>query len=112
GNRLPNAPELKGNAFASYTWTLGSLDLTLGATVQYSDSYFNDVFETFKTNGYTLYNMNVRLASQSGRWWLNAYGRNLTNEEYILTTSFADQFGIVQFYGPPRTIGLQFGVSL
>lgn len=111
GNRLPNAPELKGNAFANYTWTLGSLDLTLGATVQYSDSYFNDVFETFETNGYTLYNANARLASQSGRWWLNVYGRNLTNEEYILTTAFADQFGVVQFFGPPRTVGVQLGVS-
>jgi iron complex outermembrane receptor protein len=111
GNQLPNAPELKGNAFANYTWALGSLDLTLGATVQYSDGYFNDVFETFKTDGYTLYNVNARLESQSGRWWLNVYGRNLTSEEYVLSTAFADQLGVVEFYGPPRTIGVQLGVS-
>ena len=55
-------------------------------------------------------NANLRIEARDGRWWANLYARNLTNEEYILTSFFADQIGEVQFYGPPRTIGVQAGV--
>jgi len=58
---------------------------------------------------YSLLNANARWLSGGGNWWVNLYGRNLTNEEYQTLSIFADSIGEVQFFNPPRTIGLQLG---
>jgi iron complex outermembrane receptor protein len=113
GRPLPRAPELKLNAFASYMWPLlgGSYYLTTGATAQYTSKYFNDPFGTFPSPSVKFYNAQVRLAPSAKNWSANVYVRNITNEEYVTSTFFADQIGEVRFFAPPRTIGVQLGVS-
>ncbi len=113
GNPLPRSPEFKGTLTADYTFSglAGSSTVVIGGALNYSDEFNHDLHGTFTGGGYTTLNANARWVSGSGRWWVNLYGRNLTNEEYQTLSIFADSIGEVQFFNPPRTIGLQVGYN-
>lgn len=85
--------------------------LCCGGALNYSDSFNHDLHGTFPGSGYTTWNANARWVSGGGNFWVNLYGRNLTNEDYQTVSVFADSIGEVQFYNPPRTIGVQFGYN-
>jgi iron complex outermembrane receptor protein len=110
GNPLPRSPEFKGSLTADYTFVglRNGSSLIIGGALNYSDEFFHDLHGTFPGSGYTMWNANIRWVS-GGNWWLNLYGRNLTNEEYQTFAIYADSIGDVQFYNPPRTIGVQMG---
>jgi iron complex outermembrane receptor protein len=109
GNALPRAPEWSGNAFGRYTWLLDSNgSITLGGNIAYTGDYNHTQFgNVLMTPSYTLYNANVTWTSPSGAFSVNAFGRNLGDEEYLLTSFFTDAFGVLQFPGAPRTYGVQ-----
>ena len=64
------------------------------------------------TPSYTIGNTNVTWVSESGRFSVNVFGRNVTDEEYLHTSFFTDAFGVLQFPGAPRTVGVQVRVNL
>jgi iron complex outermembrane receptor protein len=55
---------------------------------------------------FSLVDLSVVWASDSGRWELGLHGRNLTDEEYIAAAYdfFAVDQSVIGFYGPPRTV--------
>jgi iron complex outermembrane receptor protein len=55
---------------------------------------------------YTLVNMGLAF-TPSGAWSLTLYGRNLTDERYVLSRD-ANVFGEYRAFGEPRVIGLRF----
>lgn len=112
GRPLPRSPKTKITGSADYAFDLGGAGtLTAGASINYSDKFAHDLHGTFPGSGYTVYNANIHYLSPSGTWWANLYGRNLSNKEYQTASIFADSIGEVQFFAPPRTIGVQVGMK-
>jgi iron complex outermembrane receptor protein len=113
GQPLPRSPEFKGSLTADYTFdqVFGNSSIVVGGALNYSDDFNHDLHGTFTGGGYTSLNANARWVSPTGSWWVNLYGRNLTNEEYQTSSVFADSIGEVLFFNPPRTIGLQVGYN-
>ncbi len=115
GNPLPRSPEWSGNAYANYTIPLAggaNGNIILGANAAYTGAYNHTQFgNVLMTPSYTLWNANVSWVSQSGAWGINAFGRNLSDEEYVLTSFFTDAFGVLLFPGAPRTYGVQVRYS-
>ena len=99
------------NAFLSYKWEVPGGLLTASTNLSYSGKYANDPFGTFPGADYTLWNAGLRYGAASGKWWMNLYGRNLNNETYVSSSLFTDSIGEVRFFAPPRTLGLQLGLS-
>ena len=113
GQPLPRSPEFKSSVTADYTFfdVFGDSTIVVGGAWNYSDDFNHDLHGTFVGGGFSNINANIRWMSPSGAWWVNLYGRNLTNEEYQTYSIFADSIGEVQFWNPPRTIGLQAGYN-
>lgn len=113
GASLPRVPDFKATIGADYTVEniFSSASLNLAASMNYSDEFNHDLFGTFTGGGYTTFNANARLLGGEGDWWLNVYARNITNEEYQTLSIFTDFTGELQFFAPPRTVGLQVGYN-
>jgi iron complex outermembrane receptor protein len=101
GNRLNNAPEIKGSAFAAYTFPLGDRgDLSLLAQVSYTDDiYFNAANDRNESQpAYTVVDARVAYTNPGGNLEIALWGKNLGDEEYF--------HNIVQFtstsLAPPR----------
>jgi len=109
GKSLGNSPEFQGSALVAYEFDVSddwSLRTQLDAT--YSDSYFSylqndpdrDLIES-----YTVVNANVALLSAEGDWDISLYVRNLTNESYYHSISFANDL-YVRSTARPLTAGI------
>ncbi len=112
GNPLPRAPKWSSNVYANYTILLkGGSSFILGGSMVYTDDYNHTQFgNVLMTPSYTLWNANLMWLSASGNFSLNAFGRNLSDEEYVLTSFFTDAFGVLLFPGAPMTLGVQMRV--
>lgn len=115
GNHLPAAPEFNANALLRYTWTLpneGSLslqgDLTYNAR-QYFEATNNPVLTQPSC---TLTNAGLEYATASGRYTVTLWGRNLSNERYLVDGYDNAAFGWDVFVpGDPRTFGVTVAVK-
>jgi iron complex outermembrane recepter protein len=110
GNGLPQAPDLNTYAALEYTVDVGRGRLLLRADHQYTDDVAFDPFETFVQESYDLFGAGVSYTSPDDRWWVNVYGKNLGDEDYVLTEFFARVTGSLQVYAPPASWGLQLGL--
>jgi iron complex outermembrane receptor protein len=115
GNRLPQAPEYTGNIGVDYRFDLqGGGDVTMSARAAYqSKVYFNGLeFERGAQDSYTVVDARVTYTSPDDRYFLNFWGKNLTDKE-ILTTTFPIPLSgaIVATWAPPRTYGITAGYN-
>jgi len=115
GNRLPQAPEYTGNIGAEYRIGLSDGgDLTLSGRASYqSKIYFNGLeFERGAQDAYTVVDARVTYSSPGERFFVNLWGKNLTDED-ILTTTFPIPLSgaIVATWAPPRTYGVTAGYN-
>ena len=60
--------------------------------------------------GYGLLNARASIGSATGRWDIAIYGRNLTDEAYIINQTNDGVNGYLEQYGMPLTWGIEFGV--
>lgn len=102
GNRLNNAPKVKGNAFIEYAHDMGSMGtLTFFGQASYTDRIFfnaaNDRNASQKS--YTLVDGRITWAPEAGNFEVSVFGKNLWDKEYF--------HNIVQFTStsltPPAT---------
>lgn len=111
GNELPNAPELSISALARYEWALNSdYRLALSGSVSSFDETFQEVENVLRNKintSATLVNARLQLAPVHGRWDLALWSRNLTDEEYVVS-SFQNPSNIQSIYNLPRTYGASF----
>ncbi len=109
GKRLNSAPKWSYTAYAEYNLDLGDAG-TAFARGEYgykSRQYFTVVNDDLQTTpSYGLLNASVGYTPPGGNWTIVAYGRNLTNEEYIVSSG---SFTAVPSGTPgdPRTYGLR-----
>jgi iron complex outermembrane receptor protein len=92
----------------------GGADVTFSARASYQSEIFFNGFE-YERGGqddYTVIDARVTYNSPGGRYFLNLWGKNLTDEE-ILTTTFPIPLtgGFVATWAPPRTYGVTAGYN-
>lgn len=126
GNQLPKAPEASFNVGIQYYYPIEALgaDLLARLDYSYSDSYFTDVnnidSQTLSSGdtvpfglvpSKSLLNARLGLISQNDDWTVSLWARNLTDKVY-LTNNNRDFFGtLVNYYGAPRTFGIELEYS-
>lgn len=122
GNQLANAPELTAGFFAETNFKVasvpGQFSVSLNASYR-SDMYFTP-YETaiHESDSYWLLGAEARYESEDGRWFVSAFGRNLTDELYETWIANVARFlgpgdGAPRYvgWGAPRTYGLRLGVN-
>lgn len=117
GNRLPRTPEWRFALGARYEMPLGSLG-TGALRLDYarrSKVYFTPFNrEDQAQDGYHTLDASYTIHSANDVWYLQAYGRNLTDESYragLLKASGALGHLNLDYYGAPRTYGVAFGFN-
>lgn len=128
GNQLPRAPEW--SVTLSYEHQIVLADgstLTPWLSVHWQDDYYLRPFNlnkavdfdtgkltaryTDREDAYTTVDANVRYTSADERWYLELYGKNLTDER--IKNRFAEAEGVLKgAYNPPKSYGLRLGFSL
>jgi iron complex outermembrane receptor protein len=88
GNRLNNAPEWAGRLWIEWTGNVSQrrLSLALDSSAQSTVFYtpFNDTIQ--RQDSYGLLGARAEYGPASRRWAVAAYGRNLTNTDYVTAT--------------------------
>ncbi len=118
GNRLPRAPEWKTNVGAQLFWPLASGgELMVRANYAWQSEVFFTVFniDAASQDDYGVVDGRIQYTHGDGKWDVALFGRNLTDETYfmnqILTgTTYGAEF--VGTLGAPRTVGIEFHLSL
>ncbi|KAA1192874.1 TonB-dependent receptor [Pseudohalioglobus sediminis] len=64
------------------------------------------------TDDRTLVNGSVTFRPGSGNWWVRAFGKNLTDEEYRVGELPVANLWVMSFYGEPRVFGVEAGMDL
>jgi len=104
-------PDKAATLRANYTWLLNRGSINLGGALAWNDEYALDLYgETF-SEAKTLLNANLRYTSANGNWYVNLYGTNLTDKEYIVSDIYYFEYGVTQYPGTPRMYGLQLGYN-
>ena len=109
GSTLPNVPEIKYNLSARYQFDVASLDGYAQLAYSYTDESGNDIRPANSVVQDDYQNLNFRTGVSSGRWGVDLYANNLTDENDDITIS-------VRPYQPsattqrPRTIGMKFSM--
>jgi iron complex outermembrane receptor protein len=110
GNGLPdtqvisNAPEWTGTIRANFDWPLFGGVLTASAGYSYRDDAVltNEEFPITQ-DAYGLLDAWIMWLSGNAKWRFGVSGKNLTDEEYLLTGYTIPSLGVLQgSYGPPR----------
>lgn len=115
-NRPVNrAPKWQAGVDVRYTWPLRTGDLEFGFNLNYEDSsvfVYSPVapeLDSF-TDSRTLFNASVTYTDAQERYFVRAFGLNLTDKRYrIGELPVADLWSFAT-YGQPRTLGLEVGV--
>ena len=110
GNELVAAPGFSGNALIRYTWTLsGNGTISFQGDASYTDDQYFEATNNpvLSASSYTLCNARVTYASGSGKYEFALWGRNLTDEEYLVDGFDNATFGWYAFVpGNPRSFGV------
>jgi len=118
GERLPLAPEWKGNIGA--TWKIetgGFANIEVGSQIsltsdQVSSLEANPVTRQGITiDGYAVLDANIAFVDPNGVWRINFFGRNLTDESYATLITSGGPGGSYR-YLLPRDVDRYFGVNL
>jgi iron complex outermembrane receptor protein len=89
-NELPFAPKLSASLAAQYNWSIGSaVDAFVRLEGAHRDQSYPDVENDPRNRleSYTLLNARAGLRLGDGRWTIEAYARNLTDERYAVNRS-------------------------
>ena len=113
GARLPYTPKLTIVADGEYSFPVSpSLSAFVGASAQHNSetpaSFGNDPLLSLR--GYTLLDARLGVNAPDGRWRLEVYGRNLTNE-YYWTNALQTQDVFVRYAGMPVTYGVRISTK-
>ncbi len=75
-------------------------------------STYNSLFgKLFNVAGYTLVNANVSFSPKSGRWSIAAFGQNILNKGYDVTTNYFVTGDDIALAGLPATWGVRATVN-
>lgn len=102
GTRLSRTPKVTASGTVSYDDDV----FDASATLSYSSAVFHDITGVVRQDAYAT--ITARVGYTVGNARLGVYGRNLTNEAYIVN-GLASSAGFLAGYAPPREIGVSVG---
>jgi iron complex outermembrane recepter protein len=111
GKELPNAPGLTFGALARYQ---ADLSQTLAGLVQVDASYSDEVFKdaindpVIAADDYVILNARLALTSIGRAWEVALWGKNLSDEQYVVQGLNTGLGGGNRNYNAPRTYGASF----
>ena len=115
GNRLAKTPSQSFTGLARYDHDLGDLG---SVYVQGSLAYKSKIFFSPENNpltsqgAYSLVNARLGYEAENGKWGAAVFANNLSNEAYLFNSTNLSDFGIVtQYYGAPRSYGVELTVD-
>ena len=116
GNPVGRAPELAWSIFALYEQDLGGGQLDWAVDVNFEDdAVFTYTAVPGTPNGMTddrtLVNASVTYTSENDQWWVRAYGKNLTDEEYRIGELPVGGLWVMTYWAEPLSYGLEAGVK-
>jgi iron complex outermembrane receptor protein len=117
GNQLPGAPKTAVNVGLEYRFPFSSgasitprIDVNHRSRVHYSE--FNELAQS--QDAVTKANATIRYTPANDRWYLMAWGKNITNKTILSSTSRSIAlwgFPMAGTYEPPATYGLTLNVK-
>lgn len=122
GFRNVKTPDWRMNHTARVTFPLGSGDIewfAQGSWMFYDDSFVTiDHDDRGFQDSYSLFDLSAGIEATSGQWDVRIWGRNVADEEYIVTlgnSAVPGNFGIrgskVVYLGPPASYGVRVGMN-
>lgn len=106
GQDLNRAPKTKFSLTAEYTQPLSSGELKFRVDNRYTGENRQDIFaDASRQPGFHVTDARVSWLSEGEKWGITAWGKNITDEEYI-AHSYIVGPGVIAVYGNPRTYGL------
>jgi iron complex outermembrane recepter protein len=109
GNDLPRTPRTKASLGLEYTIPLTTWELSLRGDLNYQSKYYIENLNLAYIPDRTLLNMNVALVDEDGKWLVNFWGKNMTDELYA-SSAFA--VSVINQYGPALGYGRTAGVTV
>lgn len=104
---VQNTPDWTGSASLTYAMPIssGMLAFTGSAAYRGDTQQFEYPTPLLDQESYWLYDASVNWTSDSDRWRVSAYGRNLSDERYTTSGYYFPTVGssVLAFYGNPRT---------
>jgi iron complex outermembrane receptor protein len=112
---VARAPDWTWALFATYEHAFMGGRLMWSADANYEDEAvftYTAVPDTPNglTDDRTLLNASLTYTSADEQWWLRAFGKNLTDEEYRIGELPVGGLWVMSFYGEPRVYGLEAGM--
>jgi iron complex outermembrane receptor protein len=111
---VQNTPDWNGAGSLTYSAPLalfgasGTLSLNGAASYKSKTQQFEIAIPRLDQSSYWLVDASASWTSESGHWRLGVYGRNLTDERYIVSgynfPGAATDNSVLAFYGNPRTV--------
>jgi iron complex outermembrane recepter protein len=107
--QLPQAPKWSLNAAAEYEWSLPSGSLSFDADSKWDKTQYLELINApvDVQPSYVVTNARLTYKSQSGRWEVGLYGKNIFDHIYrqynLDLSSFGWNLGV---YAPPRLYGI------
>ena len=116
GNPVARAPELTYNLDVLFDHNFAGGNLGWNLNVNYVDEAtyaYTSVPSTPDgiTDERTLVNAAVTYRPDGGSWWVRAFGKNLTDEEYRLGELPVANLWVMSYYGQPITFGVEGGID-
>jgi iron complex outermembrane receptor protein len=113
GQRLTNSPEWSARLWLEWTRGVGAASsLSLRGDANWQTTVFftpsNDIVQ--RQRPYAVVNASAVVGPRHGRWSVEGYARNLTNEDYITGTFGTPAPAIGGRPGDPRQLGVRFVV--
>lgn len=116
GNPVARAPDMTYNLDFLYEQRMlgGAFDWNLNVNYVDEATYaYTSLPDTPDgiTDERTLLNAAVTYRPDNGSWWVRAFGKNLTDEEYRLGELPVANLWVMSYYGQPVTVGIEGGLD-
>ncbi len=111
---LANAPRINGSLTVDYDINLSQGRISIYGDVRYTDDYNTwgrDNDPGFVRDSVALVNGHVAFTDTEERYEIMLYGRNLTDKEVLSGAIRTGTNPLIQYYQPPREMGLQLTVN-
>ena len=116
GNKLPAAPDLSVTGLVRYTWALpGHGTIALQGDASYTGDQFFEATNNpvLSQSSRTICNARLEYATEGGRYRVALWGRNLTDERYLVDGFDNGAFGWYSFVpGNPLTWGVTVSMDV
>ena len=113
GRELSYHPKVTANTSLGFNVDVGTGALEGRFRLSYTDEQWTQIYQVEPTDylgSYYLAHVDMEYRAENG-WWVRTYINNLFDEEYIVGKRINRALRDVQYYGPPREYGVEFGWS-